>query len=148
MALDKISIKRILKTFLIFVIPFIIFCVFIDRKGSEAHKTFFDNFDLTFGGLIIQKTDLNNHDQAKIIIKVTHSNKKEYTTKNQYISDYCILRNDTAYMNIDFSCCMQVGDSIQIGPGEKIIIKSSNDTILNPGLDINNCHGQKRQKSN
>ncbi|MDX2174118.1 MAG: hypothetical protein SFY56_13525 [Bacteroidota bacterium] len=137
------SIKQILKRFLYFFlfagIPVFIIAIIVAKNQEDGFKEFEKNFKLVLSGTIINKIDLNNRNQAKITIKVNFSNQKYYSTKLDFLPDYCTLRNDTAYMTTSYSNCLKIGDSVFVGPKLSFIIKSGIDTIIDSNNKLYTC---------
>jgi hypothetical protein len=132
----------------IYVLPILgvlwIWFVMYDQKSTKKqYQDYFNAFDLQFKGRVINIQRLT-HDRAKCIILVTESNKKEHIDSGKLWWEYCTLKNDTAYMELTHGSCLEIGDSIFIGPSNRYIIKAKNDTLLVFPNGKDNCDRRQR----
>lgn len=128
--MDKKKIK--LKIFIFIAISIIGF-FYIEiksRHDRKLHDKFFSELDLELKGVIFSLKEIG-HDRAKVKIRVTYSNKKEYVDPHIIWTDFCTMKNDTANMELSNARALRIGDTIIFGPKDRYIIISGKDTIVN-----------------
>jgi uncharacterized membrane protein len=106
----------------------ILFTIRNEKKTDEITQ----NFYVEIKGIIIEKRNLD-HDDAYCKILVTQSNKKLYKGKGIF-GGTTKLNNNIAEIRLVHSHCLQIGDTVMIGPNNNFIIKSGNDTLFILGI--------------
>lgn len=126
-----------------FILPllFLLFLVLIfytintNRNRIESIN---NSFSLKFSGLLIEKKS-GEHNGAMCKIFIHKSNFTSYRGRHVFGS-MVELNNNIVSMRLIYDHCLQIGDSVFVGPGNNFMIKRLNDTLYIHKQGLDKCY--------
>lgn len=134
------------KIYVVFVIAStILFVLIVEQKMKKnitEQERIVNEFNIFLKGVLL-KMDYDDHDASFCKLKVI-SVSENFDIRDNIFGGKIEIVNDTANLRLIYSSCLQINDTIIIGPQFSYVIKFSDEIILDLKNGIDKCYSSGR----